>query len=57
MNKIYDYLEVDRFNHDFKNIKQITEENDKIYGIFGDHKIRQVVEPVPAQYNEILGEE
>ena len=57
LNKIYDYLEVDRFNHDFKNIKQITEENDKIYGIFGDHKIRQVVEPVPAQYNKILGEE
>ena len=55
LNKIYDYLEIPRFEHDFNNIQQITNENDKIYEIYGDHKIKPILKVVPPDYNEILG--
>lgn len=55
INRIYDYLEVPRFKHDFQNIQQITVEDDEVYGIWGDHKIRQKVEEVKSVANEILG--
>jgi sulfotransferase len=55
LNNIYDYLEIPRFEHDFNNIHQITHENDKVYGIYGDHKIKPVLKMVPPDYNEILG--
>jgi sulfotransferase len=57
LNKIYDYLEIPRFEHDFNNIQQITFENDKFFGIFGDHKIRPSLEVLPPDYNQILGPE
>jgi sulfotransferase len=57
MDKIYEFLEIDSFKHDFNNIKQVTQENDGFYGIFGDHTIRPQVLPVKEDYNEILGEE
>ena len=57
MNKIYNYFEIERFNHDFKNIEQLTKEDDSIHGIFGDHKIRKEVKQVPFKYNEILGQQ
>jgi len=41
LNKVYDFFEVERYTHDFSNIQQITQEDDKVHGIFGDHKIRQ----------------
>ena len=55
MNKVYDYFEVERFEHDFNNIEQITQEDDKIHGVFGDHKIRREVRPLKSQAIEILG--
>ena len=55
INRIYDYLRVPRFKHDFENIQQITVEDDEVYGIWGDHKIRQKVEEVKSVANEILG--
>jgi sulfotransferase len=57
LNKIYDYLEIPRFEHDFNNIQQITQENDKFYGIYGDHKIKPSLQFVPPDYNDILGVE
>jgi len=53
--RVYNYLKVPYYQHDFNNIEQITEEDDKIYGIFGDHKIRKEVKPVKEDYNQILG--
>jgi sulfotransferase len=55
MSKIYNYLEVPYFNHDFDNIEQVTKEDDEVYGIFGDHKIRQVLELTPSSANQVLG--
>ena len=55
MKRIYDYLEIETFTHDFDNIEQITKEDDSVYGIFGDHKIRTKLEPTRSVAKEILG--
>ena len=55
MNKVYDYFEIERFEHDFNNIEQITKEDDRIHGPFGDHKIRREVRPLKSEAIEILG--
>jgi len=55
MRKIYDYLEIPYFQHDFENIEQITKEDDEVYGIFGDHKIKKTLELLPSDAQKILG--
>lgn len=55
MARIYNYLELPYFEHDFDNIEQITQEDDSVYGIYGDHNIRKKLEPLPNDYKEILG--
>tara|TARA_B110000495_G_scaffold61460_1_gene52252 strand:- start:272 stop:751 length:480 start_codon:yes stop_codon:yes gene_type:complete len=57
LDKIYDFFGVERYQHDFKNIEQLTQEDDTIHGIFGDHTIRKEVKPIPPTYNHYLGEE
>ncbi|HEX8312081.1 MAG TPA: sulfotransferase [Chthoniobacteraceae bacterium] len=52
---IYDYLEEEPFAHDFDNVAQTTQEDDSHYGIYGDHRIRQKVAPVPPDYHETFG--
>lgn len=54
MKKIHWYLEIPDYDYDFKNIKQVTEENDDLYGIYGDHKIRSEIKPVEDDYVQIL---
>lgn len=56
LEKIYEYLQLPLYTHDFNNIRQITHENDRVHGIFGDHKIRNTLKPVELDYFEILGE-
>lgn len=55
MRKIYDHFEVDYFEHDFNKVKQITKEDDEVYGIFGDHEIREKVAPVHSTAKKVLG--
>lgn len=57
LNRIYDYLNLERYNHDFQNVEQLTQEDDKVYGIFGDHKIRPQVKPVSNKWNDVLGQQ
>lgn len=54
MTRIYAYLGLQYFNHDFENIEQITQEDDAVYGIYGDHTIRKKLAPLPVDYNEVL---
>ena len=35
LRRIYEYLELPYYKHDFDNIPQYTKEDDKWYGIFG----------------------
>ena len=56
MKRIYEYLELPYYEHNFKKIDQITHEDDKVYGVFGDHIIRPSIEKLKEDYIEILGE-
>jgi sulfotransferase len=55
MARVYSYLELPLFQHDFDNVEQITVEDDSVYGIYGDHNIRTKIEPLKENYKEILG--
>jgi sulfotransferase len=56
LKRLYTYLEIPYYKHDFDNVEQVTTEDDSVYGIYGDHNIRKVISPVESKYNEILGE-
>ena len=55
MTRIYKHLDIPYFQHDFDNIEQVTKEDDEVYGVFGDHLIRQKLEPMQSQAKKILG--
>jgi sulfotransferase len=55
LRKIYEYLELPYFKHDFNTVEQVTHENDRVWGVFGDHTIKNKVQPVKEDYNKILG--
>jgi sulfotransferase len=55
MKKVYSYLELEYYDHDFNNIEQITKEDDEVYGVFGDHKIKSSIQQIKPDYNEVLG--
>jgi sulfotransferase len=57
MKRVYEYLEIPYFSHDFNNVQQLTHENDVIHGIFGDHKIHPKVSPIPSDFINILGKD
>jgi len=57
MKKIYSYLDVPYYQHDFNNIEQITVEDDSIYGIYGDHNIKKKLEIIHSKHREILGKD
>lgn len=44
MNRIYDFLELDRFDHNLKNIVNVTLEDDAVYGLKGMHEVRPTIE-------------
>jgi sulfotransferase len=56
IDNVYQYLGVPSFEHDFEDIKQITVEDDTVYGAFGDHKVRPKVELLKQDYQEVLGQ-
>jgi sulfotransferase len=55
MRRLYSYLGVEHYKHDFNNVEQITKEDDSVYGIYGNHNIRTVIKPVDSGHDEILG--
>jgi len=57
MKRMYDYLGVPYYEHDFDKIEQITQEDDAVYGIYGDHNIRQKLSVTKSIANEVLGAE
>ena len=57
MARVYEYLELPYFEHDFDNIAQTTKEDDEVYGIYGDHTIQPKLVPLKSSAREILGRE
>lgn len=53
--KIYEYLNIPYFKHDYNNVEQATKEDDNFYKPFGDHMIRGKIKPVTHDYIEVLG--
>lgn len=56
LKRIYGYLEVPYFQHDYNYIPQITVEDDTVHGIYGDHTIRNTLGMLPDDSKEILGD-
>jgi sulfotransferase len=58
MKRVYDYLEIPHFEHDFENIKQITKEDDEVYGLTNDlHTIRPSLSLPQPDYKQVLGQD
>ena len=58
MTRVYNYLGVSYFNHDFDNIEQVTKEDDSIYGLGSDlHTIRPKLEMKPSDADKVLGKD
>jgi sulfotransferase len=55
LQKVYAYLGLPEFAHDFANVAQVTQEDDEVFGTPGLHQIRPRVEPLPADHLEVLG--
>jgi sulfotransferase len=55
LRRIYHYLDLPYYNHNFNHIPQITHEDDKWYGVFGDHTIKPKIEPIKDDFLEVLG--
>ena len=56
MKKIYMHFGLPYYEgHNFDNVEQITQEDDSVYGIYGDHVIKQNIEPQKKDYREVLG--
>lgn len=43
INKIYEFCELESFEHDFNNIVNKHPENDEVYGMLGQHDIRPTI--------------
>jgi sulfotransferase len=56
LKRIYAYLEVPYFQHNYDHIPQITVEDDTVHGIYGDHTIRNTLGMLPDDSKEILGD-
>ena len=55
MAKVYEFLGVEPFDHDFENVEQYTHEDDSVHGGLDLHTIRQKVKPVRDDSVSILG--
>jgi len=58
MERVYHYLNIPYFKHDFDNIQQITTEDDAVYGLGADlHTIRPKLEMKPSDADAVLGKD
>lgn len=46
MNKLYEYIEEDSYEHNFNNIVKEVYEDDSHFGIFGSHTVKSQIKPV-----------
>ena len=56
MQKLYEYLELPYFQHDFNNIVKEVEEDHQWHGIFGNHDVEKELKPSVSDYKEVIGE-
>jgi sulfotransferase len=56
INKIYDFLGVEKYDHDYNNIVNNIKEDDNIYGLIGQHDVRSSVSRRQIDKNMVLSE-
>jgi sulfotransferase len=55
LDKIYDYIGEERFQHRFNTIQKEVVEDDSHFGIFGKHEVKPKIErPDPSDWSEVL---
>jgi sulfotransferase len=55
MQKIYEFLGENFYHHDFKNLKNIHQENDaQIYGFEDMHNVRKTIKPISQLPEDVL---
>ena len=57
MKRIYKYLGLDCFQHDYKNIEKCVFENDTVYGPYGSHSVHGELREFVSDYEFILGKD
>jgi len=57
MKKVYKFLDLPYFKINYDNVKQVTFEDDKFHGIYGDHIIKEKIVPLESKHIHLLGEE
>jgi sulfotransferase len=57
MSRIYNYLDIPYFKHNFDYIEQVTKEDDEVYGVFGDHTIRNELKLLPSKAKTLLSKQ
>jgi sulfotransferase len=57
LERLYSYLKLPSFEHNFETVVQVTREDDIVYGTSDLHSIRPKVEPLAKDYMEILGKD
>lgn len=58
MKKVYNYLELPFYEHNFDNIEQTIKEDDSVYGLTNDlHTIKPKLELNKVDYHDILGKD
>jgi len=56
MRRVYEYLGLPQYEHDFDNIQQITKEDDEVYGLTSDlHTIRPSLTLNQPDFKQVLG--
>lgn len=54
INGIYDFFEINHFEHNFDNIKNIVPEDDRVYGLKGMHDVRSSISKRKIDPYEVL---
>lgn len=56
LSRIYKFLEVKEYKHDFMNIENLYPEDDNVYGINGFHKIRPTISKKSSNPDNVLSD-
>lgn len=56
LNKIYDFLNIPKFTHNFSNITAKRDENDEVYQLENMHKVRSKVEKIHRDNSKYLSD-
>lgn len=58
MDRIYDYLGLNQFSHNFQNVEKTVHENDSLFGPYGKHSVRKSIERIkPKSWLSVINDD